>query len=142
MRKSTVLLCLLPVGMAGCASRSTVITNADGSPATQQVIAAETAFAKTMADRNYAAFLSHISSEAIFLSGGNVLRGRDATGHIGRSFTPKRLHHSAGNRIGWGCCPRAIWRIQAGQLPGRTAKRLPALTRFGVLKTAAGGGRV
>lgn len=42
-----------------------------------QVRAAETAFAKSMADRDHAAFVSHLAEEAIFFSR-QVLRGRAA----------------------------------------------------------------
>jgi uncharacterized protein (TIGR02246 family) len=44
---------------------------------TQQVADAERAFAKTMADRDHAAFASFLSEEAVFFSGPTkVLRGR------------------------------------------------------------------
>ncbi len=44
----------------------------------QVVFEIETAFAKTMADRDFEAFKSYLSKEAIFLSGKNPRRGRDA----------------------------------------------------------------
>lgn len=46
----------------------------DASP-TEQVRRAEIAFAKTMADRNHAAFTSFLAEEAIFVSRNRVLRG-------------------------------------------------------------------
>lgn len=46
----------------------------------QQVIETERAFAKTLADRDYQAFLSYLSEEATFLSGTEVLRGRKQVG--------------------------------------------------------------
>lgn len=53
-----------------------------GSPALpvlqQQVIAAERAFAQTMADRDLAAFANFLADDAIFLSGGATLRGKAA----------------------------------------------------------------
>ena len=53
-----------------------------GSPALpvlqQQVIAAERAFAQTMADRDLAAFANFLADDAIFLSGGVTLRGKAA----------------------------------------------------------------
>ena len=53
-----------------------------GSPALpvlqQQVIAAERAFAQTMADRDLAAFASFLADDAIFVSGGVTLRGKAA----------------------------------------------------------------
>ncbi|MGH9868541.1 MAG: YybH family protein [Candidatus Polarisedimenticolia bacterium] len=44
---------------------------------TAQVRAAETSFAKSMADRNHAAFIAHLSDEAVFFSA-KVLRGKQA----------------------------------------------------------------
>jgi len=50
---------------------------ADLTKREEELRAAETAFAKTMADRDHAAFASFLSEEAIF-SGGGVNRGREA----------------------------------------------------------------
>jgi ketosteroid isomerase-like protein len=47
-------------------------------PPAAQVEARETAFAKTMAERDLEAFASFIASEAVFSSGEEPLRGRDA----------------------------------------------------------------
>lgn len=53
---------------------------AAGDPAelAAQVRAAEAAFARTMADRNHADFVAHLSEEAIFFSERGVLRGKSA----------------------------------------------------------------
>ena len=62
------------LGVIGCA----------GGPAPRpaasdaDVAAVETAFAQTMADRDFAAFGRFIDDEAIFLNGGRVLRGKPA----------------------------------------------------------------
>lgn len=40
-----------------------------------QVRAAETAFAKTMADRDHAAFTRHLAPDAVFVGGPSVFRG-------------------------------------------------------------------
>jgi ketosteroid isomerase-like protein len=53
----------------------TPIVPAGADPKTQ-VIAAERAFAATMAARNLEAFASHVSEEAVFFSGPSPLRGR------------------------------------------------------------------
>jgi ketosteroid isomerase-like protein len=45
----------------------------------QQVRAAETSFARSMADRDHAAFVSHVSDEAVFY-GRTLLRGKAAVG--------------------------------------------------------------
>lgn len=44
----------------------------------QQVRAAESAFARSMAERDHAAFVAHLADEAVFFSGRGVLRGKSA----------------------------------------------------------------
>jgi ketosteroid isomerase-like protein len=44
----------------------------------QQVMAAERAFAQTMAARDHAAFAAFLSNEAIFFNGEEPIRGKDA----------------------------------------------------------------
>jgi uncharacterized protein (TIGR02246 family) len=44
----------------------------------RQVTETEFAFARTMADRDLKAFADFVASDAVFLNGGNPLRGRDA----------------------------------------------------------------
>jgi ketosteroid isomerase-like protein len=53
-----------------------------------QVRESERAFAKTMADRDHAAFVSFLSEEAIFFSGpqGSALRGRKAVADRWKAF--------------------------------------------------------
>jgi ketosteroid isomerase-like protein len=51
---------------------------ADTAELARQVRAAETAFARTMADRDWAAFKACVSAEAVFFGRQGVLRGRDA----------------------------------------------------------------
>jgi ketosteroid isomerase-like protein len=51
----------------------------------QRVRAREVAFAKTMADRDHAAFAAFVSEEALFL-GPTVLRGREAVAEGWRAF--------------------------------------------------------
>lgn len=43
-----------------------------------QVANTERAFARTMADRDHAAFKAHLSEEAVFFGGSGVLRGKEA----------------------------------------------------------------
>lgn len=52
----------------------------------QQVRDAETAFAKTMADRDHAAFVTFLAEDAIFLGPNNVLRGRKAVAEGWKKF--------------------------------------------------------
>lgn len=70
--------------LAGCAAtpptRSHQPRAQDPSPAaatspTGQVLATERAFAKSMADRDFKAFATMVSSEAIFFDGNTVLHG-------------------------------------------------------------------
>lgn len=51
-----------------------------------EVEAREIAFAKTMADRDFDAFLSFVSPEAIFFDGNDAIRGRDAIGRAWAAF--------------------------------------------------------
>ncbi|HKA01706.1 MAG TPA: nuclear transport factor 2 family protein [Candidatus Solibacter sp.] len=44
----------------------------------EQVRKTETAFAKTMADRDHAAFVKFLASETVFIGAGNPARGADA----------------------------------------------------------------
>jgi ketosteroid isomerase-like protein len=54
-----------------------------------QVRAAETAFAKTMADRDFAAFAAFIADDAVFVNSGAPLRGKAAVlDHWKRFFAP------------------------------------------------------
>jgi ketosteroid isomerase-like protein len=61
----------LLVAGAGCATT-------DPRGAVQTLRAAETAFAKSMADRDFDAFASHVADDAVFINGGNPLRGKAA----------------------------------------------------------------
>jgi len=51
---------------------------ADVTAAEAQLRAAETAFARAMADRDLTAFTSFIADDAVFFGGGGALRGREA----------------------------------------------------------------
>ncbi len=59
--------------LAGCAATPPVAR----ATLEQQVTARERAFAKTMADRDFAAFPAFIADDAIFFTGPSPLRGRD-----------------------------------------------------------------
>lgn len=67
---AALALCSL---LVGCALAPSVSNIAD---ARQQVVAAERAFAKTMADRDLDAFASFVAEDAVFFSGPKPLRGR------------------------------------------------------------------
>jgi ketosteroid isomerase-like protein len=89
--------CLIGLAaLAGCASQpsahtsntapsapskstvSSVTGNLDTAATNKQVIAAEQAFAKTMADRNFKSFVKFQSPDAVFFSGNEVARGAAA----------------------------------------------------------------
>lgn len=56
----------------------------------QEVAAAERAFAKTMDDRDFKAFMSFVANDAVFLNGGKPLRGKAAIGsHWEQFFKPE-----------------------------------------------------
>lgn len=58
----------------------------DAAGATAAVEARERAFAATMADRDFEAFLGFVSEEAVFFAGERPLRGREAVGDAWRAF--------------------------------------------------------
>ncbi|HWW20611.1 MAG TPA: nuclear transport factor 2 family protein [Steroidobacteraceae bacterium] len=64
-----------PADTSGANAVSIEASNALLATATRQVIAAEEAFAKTMADRNFKSFVTFLSQDAVFFSGTEVSRG-------------------------------------------------------------------
>ena len=74
LRRGLVLVAL----WFGAASFAPAHAQRGGASAGDQVRAAETAFAKSMADRDPAAFAALISDEAVFFGGKGVLRGKTA----------------------------------------------------------------
>lgn len=68
--------------VSGCATAPT-------PPAAElaaQVRAAETAFARTMADRDFAAFSALIADDAVFINSGQPLRGKAAIAAFWKKF--------------------------------------------------------
>jgi uncharacterized protein (TIGR02246 family) len=65
------------VFLAACSSRPTRVA-VDDATLQREVAAAETAFAQTMADRDFAAFGRFIADDAVFLNGNDPLRGKAA----------------------------------------------------------------
>jgi ketosteroid isomerase-like protein len=68
------------------------LTNPDIGAASKQVIAAEQAFAKTMADRNFKSFVKFLSPDAVFFNGGSVSRGAAA---VAATWEPYFSAHEA-----------------------------------------------
>lgn len=75
MDRRRLLLFVALSSVGGCAF---VARSADPADLRRQVIAAEMAFAKTMSDRDHAAFSSFVSEEAVFISAGKPVRGKQA----------------------------------------------------------------
>ena len=75
---------VIVAGLAACACqpRSTTVSLADLQ---RDVRARETAFAKTMADRDHAAFTSFVSNEAVFV-GARPLHGRQEVADTWKRF--------------------------------------------------------
>ena len=74
-RLLTAACCALALlGCAGAPAPSS--RSADVAALREQVFATERAFAKTMADRDFAGFTSFLSDEAVFVSGPTPLRGK------------------------------------------------------------------
>ena len=77
-------VCLAVV--AGCALSP---PRADTAELARQVADTERAFAKTMADRDHAAFVTFVSSEAIFFTGPKPLHGRQQVADAWKRFYEK-----------------------------------------------------
>lgn len=71
------LICL-GFAAAFCLCSCSSVSKENVDTAATEVEAREIAFAKTMADRDFNAFLEFLSPETVFFSGNNPLRGRDA----------------------------------------------------------------
>jgi ketosteroid isomerase-like protein len=71
---SQTALCVLLTSLGGCTSA----TPPDHAQLVAQVTAAEVAFAKTMADRDFAVFRTYIAEDAVFIGKTSQLRGRAA----------------------------------------------------------------
>ncbi len=61
----------------------------DNASLKRQVIETERAFAKTMAVRDHAAFVSFVSDEAVFFSGDKPLRGKQAVADRWKAYYEK-----------------------------------------------------
>jgi ketosteroid isomerase-like protein len=75
---------LLPLIATGCTTPSA--GPADRATLVRQVTEAETAFAKTMADRDHAAFTGFLAEDAVFFSGREPLRGKAAVAAFWKRF--------------------------------------------------------
>jgi len=74
---------LVTLGLAGGTAAGEMPTAED---LTENLKAAEMAFAQTMADRDHAAFSSFLAEEAVFFNGENELRGKAAVASAWKPF--------------------------------------------------------
>jgi ketosteroid isomerase-like protein len=74
MITARLLVIVLAFAPFGCASTGQKTPSAD---LRREVVETERAFAKTMADRDHAAFGSFLAKEAVFFSGERLLRGAE-----------------------------------------------------------------
>lgn len=77
---AAAVLCAVP---AAVPAQETADATVD---AAREVEAREIAFARTMADRDFEAFLTFLSDEAVFFAGDRPIRGPEAIGGAWRSF--------------------------------------------------------
>jgi ketosteroid isomerase-like protein len=68
---------ILLIGVASAALAARLTGQTPSADLKRQVFAAESSFAASMAERNLAAFASHVSPEAIFFGDTAVLRGKE-----------------------------------------------------------------
>lgn len=73
--RACAVIALLAAAIAGCA---TTAARVDNAVAVNQVTNTERAFARSMAERNFAEFATHVDDEAVFFSSKKVLRGKAA----------------------------------------------------------------
>jgi ketosteroid isomerase-like protein len=69
--------------VAGCATPAPAPGDADLK---RQVAAAERAFAKTMADRDHAAFVTYLADDTVFFTGPKPLRGKAQVAAVWKRF--------------------------------------------------------
>jgi ketosteroid isomerase-like protein len=100
-RRRRSLVAIVAVAVAACAGTppppapptpdvvASPVSATDRAELVRQVVATERAFAKTMADRDPAAFAGFVAGEAVFFMGATPLRGRDAVAAAWQRFFEK-----------------------------------------------------
>ncbi len=83
MRQVFISVGIVLLALSGCESMK---TPPEHSVLEQQVEAAERAFAKTMADRDFEAFRTYLSDEAVFFAGDRSIRGKQQVAEAWRGF--------------------------------------------------------
>jgi len=105
--KHVLLFSVLLLSAGGSVGRAQTQTQTDVTALAGQVRETERAFAKTMADRNHAAFVSFLADDTVFLGDPQTLRGKTPWPRRGRRSTTPRGRRSRGIRIAWKCWTRA-----------------------------------
>jgi len=81
--------CAVAAGCAEMAANRAAAPAVDRAALAKQVADTERAFAKTMADRNHAAFTTFLSDEAVFFTSTTALRGKQAVADFWKRFYEK-----------------------------------------------------
>ena len=106
-RMLAVFTCgVVMTGMAGCAAAP---PRPDVAELARQVADTERAFARTMANRNHAAFVAFLAPDAIFFSGAKALRGSQAVAEAW-----KRLYEGPSAPFSWK--PETVEVLDSGTL--------------------------
>jgi len=74
------------LSLAAVASCTTAMTKPSAADAKQQVFDTERAFARTMADRDHAAFTTFLADDTIFFTTKAPLRGKQAVAEFWKKF--------------------------------------------------------
>ena len=86
---------LMTTALAGLLMAAAAHAQLEGDALTRQVADTERAFARSMAERDHAAFTKHLSEQAVFFSGPAPLQGRAAVAAgWKRFFEPKEAPFS------------------------------------------------
>jgi ketosteroid isomerase-like protein len=80
---------ILSAAVAVASVSPTLLAQAPSAALRKQVFAAESSFAASMAKRDFDAFASHVSPEAIFFGDTTVMRGKEAVLNGWRRFFQK-----------------------------------------------------
>lgn len=105
----------------------------------QEVYAAERAFARSMADRDMAAFARHVSEEAVFFNGTGVLRGKPEVMATWSRFFQGKTAPFSWDPIAWKSCNQARWHSAPDWCVTQTARSSAASIRYGAGKQRACG---
>jgi ketosteroid isomerase-like protein len=102
-------LLVLAAALACAAQMPRAQTQTDVAALANQVRETERAFAKTMADRDHAAFASFLADEAVFMGEGSALRGKQAV-----AAGWKRLYEAPRAPFSWD--PEVVEVLDSGTL--------------------------